>query len=119
MKKAKLDLSEFMLMCLQAGYFNLTDIQTAVYEYDGKLSVLPVSARRPVNPTDLNLSPPQETILAEVIMDGRILDENLKRMGLDTRWLQKRLEEQGYQSAEEVFLGLCAGDHSLTLFRGE
>ena len=119
MKKAKLDLSEFMLMCRQAGYFNLTDIQTAVYEYDGKLSVLPVSTSRPVNPADLNLSPPQETILAEVIMDGRILDENLKRMGLDTRWLQKRLEEQGYQSAEEVFLGLCAGDHSLTLFRGE
>ncbi len=119
MKKAKLDLSEFMLMCRQAGYFNLTDIRTAVYEYDGKLSVLPVSARRPVNPGDLNLSPPQETILAEVIMDGRILDENLQRMGLDTRWLHKRLEEQGYQSAEEVFLGLCAEDHSLTLFRGE
>lgn len=119
MKKAKLDLSEFMLMCRQAGYFNLNDIQTAVYEYDGKLSVLPVSTSRPVNPTDLNLSPPQETILAEVIMDGRILDENLQRMGLDTRWLQKRLKEQGYKSAEEVFLGLCAGDHSLTLFRGE
>ena len=119
MKKAKLDLSEFMLMCRQAGYFNLTDIQTAVYEYDGKLSVLPVSTRRPVNPGDLNLSPPQEAILAEVIMDGRILDENLKRMGLDTRWLQKRLEEQGYKSAEEVFLGLCGEDHSLTLFGGE
>ena len=58
MKKAKLDLSEFMLMCRQAGYFNLNDIQTAVYEYDGKLSVLPVSTSRPVNPTDLNLSPP-------------------------------------------------------------
>lgn len=119
MKKAKLDLSEFMLMCRQAGYFNLTDIRTAVYEYDGKLSVLPVSTRRPVNPGDLNLSPPQETILAEVIMDGRILDENLKRMGLDTRWLLKRLEEQGYQSAEEVFLDLCGEDHSLTLFRCE
>ena len=119
MKKAKLDLSDFMLMCRQAGYFNLNDIQTAVYEYDGKLSVLPVSTSRPVNPTDLNLSPPHETILAEVIMDGRILDENLKRMGLDTRWLQKRLEEQSYQSAEEVFLGLCGEDHSLTLFRYE
>ena len=119
MKKAKLDLSEFMLMCRQAGYFNLNDIQTAVYEYDGKLSVLPVSTRRPVNPADMNLSPPQETILAEVIMDGRILDENLKRMGLNTRWLQKRLDEQGYKSAGEVFLGLCGADHSLTLFRGE
>lgn len=119
MKKAKLDLSEFMLMCRQAGYFNLNDIHTAVYEYDGKLSVLPVSARRPVNPADMNLSPPQETLLTEVIMDGRILDENLKRMGLDIWWLQKRLAEQGYKSADEVFLGLCAEDHALTLFRGE
>ncbi len=118
MKKAKLDLSEFMLMCRQAGYFDLNDIQTAVYEYDGKLSVLPVSAKRPATPADMNLAPPQETLLAEVIMDGRILHENLKRMGLDLNWLQKRLEEQGYKSADEVFLGICGEDHALTLFRG-
>ena len=119
MKKAKLDLSEFMLMCRQDGYFDLNDIQTAVYEYDGKLSVLPVSAKRPVNPSDLNLSPTQETICTEVIMDGRILDENLKRMGLNIEWLQKRLTEQGYKSAEEVFLGICGENNSLTLYRGE
>ena len=118
MKKAKLELSEFMLMCRQAGYFDLNDIQTAVYEYDGKLPVLPVSTRRPVNPSDLNLSPTQETICAEVIMDGRILDENLKRMGLNIEWLQKRLVEQGDKSAEEVFLGICGENHLLTLFRG-
>lgn len=119
MKKAKLDLSEFMLMCRQAGYFNINDIQTAVYEYNGRLSVLPVSAKRPATPSDMNLFPAQETIMAEVIMDGRVLEENLKRMGLDNRWLRKRLEEQGYKSAEEVFLGLCGEDHVLTLFRGE
>ena len=119
MKKAKLDLSEFMLMCRQDGYFDLNDIQTAVYEYDGKLSVLPVSAKRPVTPSDLNLSPAQETICTEVIMDGRILDENLKRMGLNIEWLQKRLTEQGYKSAEEVFLGICGENNALTLYRGE
>ena len=63
MKKAKLDLSEFMLMCRQAGYFNLCDIQTAVYEYDGRLSILPVCTARPATPSDLNLSPTQETLL--------------------------------------------------------
>ena len=119
MKKAKLDLSEFMVMCRQAGYFNLCDIQTAVYEYDGRLSILPVSTARPATPSDLNLSPTQETLFTEVIMDGRILDENLKRMGLNIRWLQKRLKEQGYQSADEVFLGIRGKDHALTLFRGE
>ena len=74
LKKAKLDLSEFMVMCRQQGYFNLSDIQTAVFEFNGKLSILPVSKKRPANPEDLNLSPAPEFIHTEVIMDGRILD---------------------------------------------
>lgn len=95
MKKAKLELSEFMVMCREAGYFNLNDIQTAVFEYNGMLTLLPVAAKRPMTPADSNLTPPQETINTEVIMDGRILEENLSRMGLDAKWLQKQLEGQG------------------------
>lgn len=116
MKKAKLDLSEFMVMCREAGYFNLSDIQTAVFEYNGKLAILPVSDKRPMLPADNGIKPKQETISTEVIMDGRVMDENLKRMGLDDKWLQKQLEEQGFQSANEVFLGLCDTNHKLTLF---
>lgn len=116
MKKAKLDLSEFMMMCRQAGYFNLNDIQTAVFEYNGKLSILPVSAKRPANPADMDLNPQQESICTEVIMDGRILDENLKRAGLDRTWLQKQLEKQGYHSPKEIFLGVCDDKNTLSLF---
>ena len=116
MKKAKLDLSEFMVMCREAGYFNLSDIQTAVFEYNGKLAILPVSDKRPMLPADNGIKPKQETISTEAIMDGRVMDENLKRMGLDDKWLQKQLEEQGFQSANEVFLGLCDTNHKLTLF---
>lgn len=119
MRKAKLELSEFMVMCREEGYFNLDDIQTAIFEYNGRLTILPVSSKRPTTSTDIGLSPQQETINAEVIMDGRILGENLKRMGLDANWLQKKLEEQGFHSAKEVFLGLCSTDHKLSLFKGE
>lgn len=118
MKKAKLDLSEFMLMCRQEGYFNLNDIQTAVFEFNGKLSILPVSTKRPLNPEDMNLSPEEEYINTEVIMDGRILDENLKRMGLDITWLERQLKEQGYKNAKEVFLGVCDKNNKLSLFKG-
>ena len=93
MKKAKLDLSEFLVMCRQEGYFNINDIQTAVFEYNGKLTVLPVSGKRPLNPDDMNLSPQQEYINTEIIMDGRVMSGNLKRMGLDKIWLQKQLEK--------------------------
>ncbi|MBQ7288995.1 MAG: DUF421 domain-containing protein [Clostridia bacterium] len=116
MKKAKLDLSEFMVMCRQEGYFNLNDIQTAIFEYNGRLTVLPKATKRPVNPTDMNLVPPPEKISAEVIMDGRILHDNLKRMGIDTKWLQKELEVQGYKSAKQIFLGICDDNRQLTLF---
>ena len=48
MKKARLDLSEFLIQCRQQGFFDLGAIQTAVYEPDGRLTILPVAARRPV-----------------------------------------------------------------------
>ena len=116
LKKAKLDLSEFMVMCRQQGYFNLQDIQTAVFEFNGRLSILPVSSKRPATPQDLLLSPQPEYIQTEVIMDGRILGENLKRMGLDEIWLKKQLHLQGYKLPGEIFLALCDQENQLTLF---
>ncbi len=119
MKKAKLDLSEFMLMCRQEGYFNLSDIQTAVFEYNGRLTILPVSDKRPVNPSDLKLDTEKEYISTEVIMDGKVLQENLNRMDLDLKWLESQLRVQGFSNAKEVFLGICDNNKQLTLYKGE
>ncbi len=119
MKKAKLELSEFLLLCRQEGYFNLDDIQTAVYEYNGKLSILPVSTKRPLTPEDMKLSPLPEHIGTEVIMDGRIIGSNLRRRDLSVAWLQKELKSQGYQSAKRIFLGICGKNNQLTLYPTE
>ena len=116
MKKAKLDLSEFMVMCRQEGYFNINDIQTAVFEYNGRLTILPKSTKRPVNPEDMNMAPEEEQISTEVIMDGRILHDNLKRLGLDLTWLDKQLKQQKYDSAKEIYLGICEKNNKLSLF---
>ena len=116
MKKAKLELSEFLLLCRQEGYFNLNDIQTAVFEYNGKLSILPITAKRPLNPEDMDLNPKPEHIGTEIIMDGRTIGDNLKRKGLNEKWLKKELEKYGYKSAKEIFLGVCYDENELTLF---
>lgn len=116
MKKAKLDLSEFLTMCREQGYFDLNDIQTAIFEYNGKLTILPNSANRPVTPADIELNPEPNHINTEVIMDGRIMNENLKRMGLDLQWLEKQVKAQGYHDAKEIFLGLCDNNNKLSLF---
>lgn len=119
MKKAKLDLSEFMVMCRQEGYFNLNDIHTAIFEYNGRLTILPLSDKRPVNPYDLGLSPEKEHIHTEIIMDGRILNENLKRRGLDMKWLDKQLKQKGYTHASEIFLAVCDDNNVLTIYNME
>lgn len=119
MKKAKLDLNEFLLLCRQEGYFDLNSIQMAIFEYNGKVTILPKSSQRPTTPSDLNIQVNPTPIFTEIIMDGRIIDENLKKIGLDIRWLKKQLKSQGYGSTKEVFLGLCDDNNQLSLFKGE
>lgn len=106
LKKAKLDLSEFLLLCREQGYFDLGEIQTAVFEHNGKLSILPKAASRPVTPTDLKITAKATHIGTELIMDGRIMGENLSRCGHDEKWLGEKLRLQGYDSAAKIFLGI-------------
>lgn len=81
MKKAKLELSEFMVLCRQEGYFNINDIETAIFEYNGKITILPKSQKRPLTPEDMNINPERAEIYTEVIMDGRIYMKILNGLG--------------------------------------
>lgn len=119
MKKARLDLTEFLIQCRQQGYFDLGAIQTAVYESNGQLSILPAAPRRPATPEDLGLAPEKEQFFIEVIMDGRILSGNLQRMGVNEAWLEKQLQSQGYHKASEIYLGLADSKKQLSLYAVE
>jgi len=118
LKKAKLDLSEFMLLCREQGYFDLDDIQTAIFEHNGKLSVLPKSANRPATPEDLKITAKATHIGVEVIMDGRVMGDNISRLGKDKQWLDSQLKLQGYNSTNEIFLGIYhPEDDNLRLYK--
>ena len=120
LKKAKLDLSEFMLLCREQGYFDLDEIQTAIFEHNGKLSILPKAAKRPATPDDLKITAKATHIGVEVIMDGRVMGENLSRMGRDVNWLTKQLNIQGCKDAKEIFLGIYRPEEDkLTLYKNE
>lgn len=117
LKKAKLELSEFLLLCREMGYFDLGEIQTAVFESNGKLSVLPKAANRPATPQDLKITVKEAHIGTEVILDGRVMSDNLSRMGKNEAWLEKQLKSQGYKDAKEIFLGIYrTEDNTLSLY---
>ena len=119
-KKGKLDLSEFMLLCREQGYFNLNEIQLAVFEHNGKLSILPKAQNRPATPEDLKITVKATHIGVEVIMDGRILGENLSRIKKDSNWLKNQLETQGLKNEKEVFLAIYYPEKDeLNLYRNK
>ena len=120
LKKAKLDLSEFMLLCREQGYFDIEEIQTAIFEHNGKLSILPKAASRPATPEDLKITAKATHIGVEVIMDGRVMGDNICRAGKDKKWLEACLKGQGYTSAKEIFLGIYRPEEDkLTLYPNE
>lgn len=107
LKKAKMDVDEFLVECRVNGYFDLAQIKTAILEPNGKISFLPVSAERPATPKDLGIEPSQEEIFANVIVDGHILEHNLKHAGKDRNWLDQQLEGQNIKKLSDVFLAVC------------
>lgn len=119
MKKAKLELSEFMVMCRQEGYFDINEIQLAIFEYNGRLTILPKSETKPATPKDMKIPVEKSKIFTEIIMDGRILHENLNRLGLDPKWLNNQLKKQNYKSAKQVYLGITDDSHNVSFFKGE
>ena len=117
LKQSKLDLSEFMLLCREQGYFDLTEIQAAVFEPNGKLSILPKSEYRPITPDDMKINVKPKYVAVEVIMDGRVLGENLSRMGFDEKWIVKQIKSQGYKDVKNILLGVyCKEEDKLTLY---
>lgn len=115
--KARIDISDFLTHCRNQGYFDLGKLRTAVFEYNGSLSLLPVETDRPLTPSDLDIKPEQQEIMVNVILDGHINEKNLRQTGNERVWLDKQLKSQGYNSAKEVFLGCVnTADNTLSLY---
>lgn len=118
-KKARLDLSEFLEQCRINGYFDISQLQTAILEPNGKISLLPTSTDRPATPADLQLQPDAACMTSVLIADGKIIENNLKQSGKDEKWLHQQLKAQNIGNVRDVFLATCDLQNKLTVFNKE
>ena len=115
-KKSKMDLNDFMERCRVLGYFDLTDIELAVLETSGQLSVLPKESARPAAVSDIKEHPDQVASASiGVIYDGKVIDKNLKATGHEITWLERQVQKQGYK-IKDVFLASCDSHNNLRVF---
>jgi uncharacterized membrane protein YcaP (DUF421 family) len=100
--------------------FSLSDVEFAVLETDGTLSVLKKSQAQPVTPADLNLSSEYQGLSVELISEGTILKQNLEQIGRDEKWLREELKKRGLR-LEQVAFGIqdTKGRLYLDLYKDE
>lgn len=116
LKKSKIDVTEFLVQCRVNGYFDVSKLETAILEGNGKISFLPKVSDRPATPSDMNLAPQQDYMVANVIMDGKIMEQNLRHTGNDEKWLKKQIKAQGADKVEDVLLATCDSFNQVTVF---
>lgn len=83
MSKVRMDMGEFLTQCRTNGYFSLQNISCVIMESNGKLSFLEKSQGNTA------------TLSANVIIDGNIMEENLKRIKKNRMWLMNELDKRG------------------------
>ncbi len=104
-KRLSISLNELFGMLRQQGFDRISDIQAAVLEPNGTLSVFAKAENKPVTKSDLNVTSSNEPISMPLIMNGRIVRENIKYIGKNEAWLIEELKKQGIKDyVHEVYL---------------
>lgn len=102
MRKLIYHIDDLTMQLREKGVFNIEDVEFAVVEPNGKLNVLLKTQRQPLTPQDLQLPTKYQGIPSEMIIDGVIIQQNLKQNNLTEEWLYQELEKQGIKSVSEV-----------------
>ena len=72
--------------------FNLGDVEYAILETNGELTVIQKPEKRALTPQDMNIVPEYEGIPYDLVVEGKVMHENLKKIGKDEKWLERQLK---------------------------
>mgnify|MGYP006282242975 CR=1 FL=1 len=115
MAKARYSLDLLEMQLRDKGIFNLNEVEFAVLESHGQLSVLKKTPYSPVTPKDLNMQTSYKGLPTEIIKDGQVLEQNLRQNNLDFSWLYKKLQEHNVNEISKVLLLSLNTDGSIYL----
>ena len=92
LRKVKFDINDLLEGCRIKGYFDVGEIEYALMEANGELSILPKEKYRSVILSDLNIKKEQTSLYANVIIDGKIMELNLEKIGKNKEWLFEKIK---------------------------
>ena len=115
MKKLNIDINDLLEQCRNNGTFDISQIEYAIMEVNGKISIMLKPEYNPVTMNDMNLKPTLQDLCANVIIDGRIMMKNLNNMNKSKQWLLKELKVKGY-NLDDILLATLDINEKLTVY---
>lgn len=103
MKKIRYRVSDLTEQLRDKGVFDISQVEFAVLEVSGKLTVLKKAQHQPLTPKDMNMKTKYKGISTEIIYNGVVVENNLKQVKKDRKWLETELKNQGIKDISEVF----------------
>ncbi|WP_421385125.1 YetF domain-containing protein [Bacillus salacetis] len=113
--RTRLDVDALLVRLREKNVFSVKDVEYAIFETDGKLSVMKKQDQQSITRKDMNIPAVNQVYpySTEVIADGKIIENNLKRLNLKDEWLQEQLRQNGINSVSDVFYAEVQKDGSL------
>ena len=106
LRRNRISIDELISEVRQAGFATLDEIDYAIVEQNGKISVIPKKNEQPLTPKDAGLQITESGILHALIEDGTVNKYNMKEMNLDLAWLTAKLQERSLTVKQVFFLGI-------------
>jgi uncharacterized membrane protein YcaP (DUF421 family) len=114
LKSQRLNIDDLTMLLRTNSVFSIRDVDYAILEPNGQLSILKNADREQVTKKDLNIPASNPMYIpTEIIVDGKPVTANLQEMGLTKAWLDEQLKRAGINSAEQVLYGELQSDGSL------
>ncbi|HWO97282.1 MAG TPA: DUF421 domain-containing protein [Bacillus sp. (in: firmicutes)] len=103
MKKNNMEMEQLRSMLREKGIFSLKEVECALLETSGTLSVLKNAKYSTITPDMLNVSPPQNSPSVLVVDEGKVREKTLNRYGKNKEWLLSHLKSEGYDNIKNIF----------------
>ena len=115
LKRVKMDINDFLETARIAGYFDVSKIKYALMEANGKISFMLKEENNPVTIKDMNLKASKDGLVANVIIDGKIMKKNLSNINKDRAWLLKQLKVSG-KNVKDILLATVDVNEKLVIY---
>ncbi len=116
LQKTKIDINDLLQEARNNGYFDISQIEFALMEANGKMSFMPKSKYAPLTPNDMKVKVSETKICTNLVIDGKVMQEHLNYIKKSEKWLRTRLEKQGYETIENLLLVTCDNKEQLSIF---